>query len=63
MSWSDRCSNCGEHRADCDCGDWNGYKKNRRIKQKISEMYDQEFKKKELNKKNILEFVEYVRTL
>lgn len=27
MSWTDPCSNCGEHRADCTCGDWNGYKK------------------------------------
>ncbi len=24
MSWSDPCSNCGQHRADCDCGNWNG---------------------------------------
>lgn len=23
MSWSDPCSNCGEHRADCNCGNWN----------------------------------------
>lgn len=22
MSWSDPCSYCGEHRADCDCGNW-----------------------------------------
>lgn len=25
MSWSDRCSSCGENRADCKCGNWNGY--------------------------------------
>lgn len=23
MSWADPCSNCGKHRADCDCGNWN----------------------------------------
>lgn len=22
MSWSDPCSYCGTHRADCDCGHW-----------------------------------------
>ena len=22
MSWSDPCSYCGAHRADCDCGHW-----------------------------------------
>lgn len=27
MSWTDPCSNCGNHRADCECGDWNGYKR------------------------------------
>lgn len=32
MSWSDPCSNCGAHRADCDCGDWNGYKQKGKIK-------------------------------
>lgn len=37
MSWSDTCSNCGQHRADCDCGDWNGYKAKRAIKEKIRE--------------------------
>lgn len=26
MSWTDPCSNCGAHRADCDCGNWNNYK-------------------------------------
>ena len=26
MSWSDPCGNCGDHRADCSCGDWKGYK-------------------------------------
>ena len=26
MSWTDPCGNCGEHRADCDCGNWNNYK-------------------------------------
>ena len=26
MSWSDPCSNCGEHRADCECEDYNGMK-------------------------------------
>lgn len=30
MSWEDTCSNCGEHRADCDCGDWNGYERKRK---------------------------------
>lgn len=30
MSWSDPCSNCGQHRADCDCGDWNGYNQMRK---------------------------------
>lgn len=25
MSWTDPCSNCGEDRADCNCGNWNGY--------------------------------------
>lgn len=29
MSWTDPCGNCSQYRADCDCGDWNGYKKNR----------------------------------
>lgn len=36
MSWSDPCRNCGEPRADCDCGDWNGYKKDA-IKRKAKE--------------------------
>ena len=31
MSWSDPCSNCGQSRADCDCGDWCGYDKNSKI--------------------------------
>lgn len=34
MSWTDPCSNCGEHRADCQCGDWNGYKKAEEEKKK-----------------------------
>lgn len=38
MSWSDPCSNCGEHRADCQCGDWNGYKKAEEEKKK--EVFD-----------------------
>lgn len=25
MSWSDPCSSCGRHRADCDCDNWNNY--------------------------------------
>lgn len=29
MSWSDPCSNCGEHRADCNCGDYNGMSRSR----------------------------------
>lgn len=24
MSWSDPCGNCGQHRADSNCGNWNG---------------------------------------
>jgi hypothetical protein len=34
MSWTDPCSECGEHRADCKCGDWNGYERKRREKLK-----------------------------
>jgi hypothetical protein len=30
MSWSDPCSECGKHRADCDCGDWCGYDRKRK---------------------------------
>jgi len=33
MSWSDPCGNCGDHRADCSCGDWNGYKRNKMEKE------------------------------
>lgn len=22
MSWADNCGNCGDHRADCECGNW-----------------------------------------
>lgn len=31
MSWTDVCSNCGRHRADCDCGNWNNYKNNKKV--------------------------------
>lgn len=27
MSYTDPCSNCGQSRVDCDCGDWNAYKR------------------------------------
>ena len=33
MSWTDPCGNCGSHRADCSCGDWNGYNKKKTIKE------------------------------
>lgn len=42
MSWTDPCSNCGEHRADCECGDWNGYearKKEKEEKEKVLPKY------------------------
>lgn len=26
MSWLDPCSNCGQHRANCDCGNWGSEK-------------------------------------
>lgn len=29
MSWTDPCSNCGDSRADCNCGDYNGIEKKR----------------------------------
>lgn len=32
MSWSDPCSDCGRHRADCECGDWNNTNKEEIIK-------------------------------
>lgn len=32
MSWTDPCRNCGEHRADCDCGNWNNYKNINKMK-------------------------------
>lgn len=39
MSWSDPCSNCGQPRADCDCGDWNGYKAKEEAARKAKERY------------------------
>lgn len=40
MSWTDKCSNCGEDRADCNCGDWNGYKKKEESKKITCELWD-----------------------
>lgn len=34
MSWTDPCLNCGDSRATCECGDWNGYKKRKKEEEK-----------------------------
>jgi hypothetical protein len=39
MSWTDPCSNCSSHRADCDCGDWNGYEKKKLAKRREGGYY------------------------
>ena len=43
MSWTDPCLNCGDSRATCECGDWNGYNK---MKQKEKEKKEEEENKK-----------------
>lgn len=53
MSWSDPCSECGEHRADCNCGDWCGYKRRRKEEE---EKYPKNIV---LRKINTLEDAEY----
>lgn len=34
MSWSDPCSNCSAHRADCDCGNFNKHNNKKMITEK-----------------------------
>lgn len=56
MSWTDTCSNCDEHRADCQCGDWNGYKFQSWLSEVKSEQsYYPLFKGRDLNEDQLKE--------
>lgn len=54
MSWSDVCSNCHEHRAECKCEDWRNYKFNKWMETVNNEKEHYPlFKGRELNEQHL----------
>lgn len=59
MSWTDTCTECNEHRADCDCGDWCGYKRKFWLRKVEEEkQHYPSLKNRELNEKALIELYE-----
>lgn len=58
MSWADTCGNCGDHRADCECGNWSIV---RTIKPETVEKREEQ--KKETWIKNVMRIEGFTREI